>query len=380
MKKTLIGFLSCIALLGSVLLYTACDRKKESIGPNYFVAPAGFNVVSFDIPDKDMNFVTEKCTINAEFSHKVSWTMVLKGSKSGATRTYSGATNTISYETALWNGGHDGLYFFEANERVDLELTFFGSDIKVKDTIRVTTPRDFSQNTNNFFLVAGIGNGYEASANNAVISAFPGRFTFLSTGPCPGTHRVKVDSDIASEDAELDGMKAVEGTKVFFIRSKSCQSDGFFIGGMQHRRTGFFFPTWTDPTKVYFNLFVYGTGDANAKLNLEFHEADAANDVNKPQTCGADNIPVGQHSPCTDDGYVYQADISHTGWKMISVKYSDMPKSASPTNGGSGDGVKEPNRVHRIQIGLISNPSGNEVTAIWDFPVITYGAPFDPTL
>ena len=47
---------------------------------------------------------------------------------------------------------------------------------------------------------------------------------------------------------------------------------------------------------------------------------------------------------------------------------------------GNGNGIKEPTRVHRIQIGVLSVPTPKEeINAIWDFPVLSYGAPFDPT-
>lgn len=364
MRKGIIGLFT--AVLIAAVTYTACNRKKDSIGPTYYVAPEGFEVLSFDVPDKSIDFVTEKCTVNAVLSSQVSWTLSFTGLNSGAVRTYSGATAVIDANTVLWNGTHEPGFFFRKDEKVKIELTFFGSSIKKLDTVTIAVPRNFADYSNNMLLVNSANNGYETFPVGNTVNVFPGQFSFYSTG-CTGVKKV------------TDSISAIEGYHSFILKAKSCDPDGYFIGAIQHRKAGFYFPAWTDPSQVYFNIFVYGVGDPNAKMNMEFHEADAVNEDSKPLVCGPDNIQKGQHSPCIDDGWVYQADISHTGWKLISVRYSDMNRSASPTNGGSGDGLKEPGRVHRIQIGIVSSPPGKTITAIWDFPVITYGAPFDPT-
>ncbi|MCU0428745.1 MAG: hypothetical protein MUF42_02125 [Cytophagaceae bacterium] len=377
MKRRILGI--SVSIVSAVLLILSCNRKSDPIGPEYFVAPADFSVKSFTLPSDSLNFRVEKCTINAEFSHKVSWTLTFKGNKTGAVMTYTGASDAINSSVLLWNGVHKDLYFFK-KEDVTVTLTFFGSEIVKTGKVFIKGTRNYAENPMNVYLAKGDSNGYEKFlAGNTLnnFGSFGAQFTFEQVA---ATTRRVIDTSIA-----------LEGNKVFQINGSD--GGGFFIGGMQHRRKRtapgiepYFFDKagWTpDPSKIYYNIFVYGTGQANARMNLEFHEADLSSNSIKPisaaQCASGGAAAIDEHSPCFDDAYIAVIDISHTGWKMFSVRYSDMTKSAVANNGNNGNGVMEPNRVHRIQIGVNTTPNNNSVNAIWDFPIITYGGPFDPT-
>ncbi len=372
--------------------YIACKRSSDAVLPEYYSAPAGFTP-TLDIPVNSVNFKSATVTPSTHLGTKVTWTLTYRGLVSGAIKTFSGSSDVIDGSNALWNGSHDGLYFFKPGEKVVASLTFFGSDYVTTDTLLVTTAKDYITGNPNAVAVGvkysngQINNGYELVSYFDYPYQLPlgsgAPFCYSPTLPVPNEKRVHGGF-----------IPAVEGNYYFRVKDISHDADGYFVGGLQHRNPGgFFFPTWNDPENIYFNIYIYGYGADSTNfttINLEFHEADLSNSASKPKNeCGVPNADIGatncaligknEHDPCSDDGWVYQVPVTHTGWKLFSVKYSDFTPSTSARNGGSGNKIKEPNRVARIQIGVISSPPKNEVYAIFDYPVITYGAPFDPS-
>jgi len=369
--KNVIIVLFLTSFLTGVVLYSCVRKKEEFIGPEYLSAPDGFTVSNL-VASNNVNFTTSNAVLTADFSARVTYTITYRGLSSGAVKTFTGVDDKIDENSVgyNWNGSHDGINFFRSGEQVEVTISFLRSDYVVRDTITIATKKDFFSNPNYLPLVTGAANGYEATA------AFPAQFAFLS-GTCP----------TAGQFGAFDLMQAPEGLKYYKIGGKSCEANGFFIGGAQHRKSGFYFPNWTDPSQIYFNLYVYGSGNQNGRISLEFHEADLANDATKPKgeckpanTPGTPSIGKGEHDPCTDDAWVIQVPMDHVGWKLVSVKFSDMTPSVSVTNGGSGNKIKEPTRVHRIQMTVLSAPTpSEEINAYFDFPVLSYGAPFDPS-
>ena len=376
------------------ITYIACKRTAEAVGPAYYSAPAGFTPI-LNIPDSTINFKVKSLAPSNNLGSKVTWTLTYKGLTSGATKTFSGSSDVIDQSNALWNGGHDGIYFFKTGEKVEATLSFLGTNYVTTDYVRVITPRDYTVGNPNLVAVGvnyatnKANNGYE----NGSEIGFSNQFAFGSGRP----HCYDPDPAKAPFARPVKGtfIEAVEGNYYFKMKGVSYDADGYFIAGLQHRKAGFFFPTWTDPDKIYFNVYIYGQGNSgqedstiNTIFNLEFHEADLSNNASKPKNeCGVSNaqlinacalIGKNEHDPCTDDGWVYQIPVTHTGWKLFSVQYSKFTPSPSAVNGGSGNKIMEPSRVARIQVGIVSTPAHAVGYGIFDYPVITYGAPFDP--
>jgi hypothetical protein len=363
----------CTTLLVSGIVLYSCTRKKvDYLGPEYLSAPDGFSAGALTVTNP-VDFTAGKCTLNVTFNNKVTYTVTYTGLTSGAVKSYIGLGDHIDATQVggLWDGTHDGINFFRKSEAVSVVVSFLRSSYTVSGATVISEVKDYFTNPNLLPVVAD-NNGYE----NGVLDPFPAQFSFLSIPGC-----------LTGSSGVVTAPKPPEGIYAFKMSGVSCQSDGFFVGGIQHRKAGFFFPTWTDPNKIYFNLYVYGSGNKNGRLSLEFHEADLSNNGTKPKgecqppnTPGSPTVGIDEHDRCTDDAWVIQVPFDHVGWKLISVKYADMLPNASLDNGGSGNKIKEPTRVHRIQIGVLSLPTpGKNITAYFDFPVLSYGAPFDPS-
>ncbi len=375
-------------LVSGVVLYSCTRKKVEYLGPEYLSAPAGFTASNLTVTSP-VDFTSGVCNVTANFSNRVTYTVTFKGLVSGAVRSYTGVNNLIDVSSSggIWNGSNDGLYFFRSGEPVDVTVSFLGTDYTLKSSMMITTERNpFTGNPNLIPLgvISGgtvINNGYEFSNVNP--GSFPYQFAFSTAKAVPTPFAERVLETV-------EKIKAINGTHVLRLSGISAQPDGFFIGGIQHRAgalnsvSSFMLPTtWTDPSQIYFNVYICGNGANYATVNLEFHESDLSNPLNAggkfecPVTTNIENSY--NHDPCTDDGWVYAIPVNFTGWRLISVKYSNLSRSVSVNNGGSGDGIKEPTRVARIQMGVVATPAFKEAKVLLDYPVISYGAPFDPS-
>ena len=79
----------------------------------------------------------------------------------------------------------------------------------------------------------------------------------------------------------------------------------------------------------------------NSLFKLEFYEDDDQN---------------GFWSQSEEDMLFYEFLVDWNGWKMISVKYSDLEISSNPTSGGSGNKIREPNKISKVRTLLLADP------------------------
>ncbi len=377
-KALIIMLFSALLVVGVVL--ESCNRKKvDYLGPEYLSAPKDFSATNFTVTDP-VNIPVANCFVTATFSTRVTYTVTFKGKSSGATRTYTSVNDHLDASTpgGEWDGTNDGLYLFRSGENVDVTVTFLRSEYTLKKTILLSVQKNYFTNPN-LIAVGGINNSYEAAAS-LVPGNFPFQFAFSNaSGP---------NAFVDKTPAATFGVKAIHGLNVLRFTGISNQIDGYFIGGIQHRKgnpntnSTFMLPVaWTDPSQIYFNIYMYGNGASNAIVNLELHESDASNPANGggKNECGGQVLNAFDHDPCTDDGWVYAQPVNFSGWRLISVKFSDFSKSVSSNNGGSGDVLKEPTRIARIQMGVVASPAFKEASVMMDYPVMSYGAPFDPS-
>ncbi|MBX9853118.1 MAG: hypothetical protein K2X86_15350 [Cytophagaceae bacterium] len=364
-KSTIFKSIKTLSLVIVAIGFMAVKCKRpESVGPSYKIAPEGFTVSSYTVGNPTVNFsvpANNKDTFYAAFSHEVSWSIILTGRQSGAVKTITGTSQTIdgSNPAWLWDGSHDGLYFFIKNEVVDAKITFLGSNLEYTDSVTVTGTKVFK---------------------DIVVTDFETTAGFISYNDAPGGDNPSSAATITDGATMADGeifKKSVQGIKSFYWYSNDGgPRPNFFGGGGARSVTTFRAQFPNDPDSLYLNVYIYGKGDPNSRLNFGAREDDNDTDVDVGPPLV--NYNATTHAPKSDDEFQVQITLDHVGWKLFSFKYSDLTPSASKDNGGNGNGVKEPKRITDITFGLISSPKGNFVEAIVDFPVITFGGPFDP--
>lgn len=342
MKINIIKNISSLTIVLSMIFFLgSCKRTDDIVGPEFNVATENFEFISgISTNTSSVDFSnSETVTFTAEFNEQITWTITITGQTSGAVRTISGTSNSIDASSGVWNGNHDDLYFFRTGETVDVVLSVLGSTETTSTTMTVTDVKDFA--------VSGLV--YTINGENKFDGTVDGWTVFSST-------KVKTASDIL----------AVQGSGSLFM---SGAGEPDFITGANKNFTGTTgLPSYlpSDPDSVWINIYVYGQGDANTKVEFACKEADADEGNTK-------------YGEATDDAMGAEIIASHTGWKLFSIQYSALKPSVAADFGGSGNKVHEPHRIDLLQIGLLTLDPEATKSVYVDFPVITVGGPFDPS-
>ncbi|MFN8436934.1 MAG: hypothetical protein U0V72_04765 [Cytophagales bacterium] len=403
-----------IALLLGALMMGSCKKYPSGVGPEYYSAQSGFQVTenftvvnSTDTKVEELSFATGlPYNFKASFNQRVDWTITVKSTTSNATKVIKGSSTKIDNTNSKWLGGHTGSQttFFKTGDVCIAELSFLGSSQVLKDTFTVKTVRDF--NTTDV-IVLGYSN-FETTPG----ATWWNQFSFSQN----------VENTIGKTNN--DKTKSIEGNKYFEMiatpAATSCDAKMYFTGAVQHRLHASNFDTskygflqnkhtntkeWTNPDEIYVNMYIYNDGtdiNKDSRVSLQFHEADLSNDKNKPikylkatNPCAYDKlytdnktintdtaryVPLRAHDPSTDDSWEAAWVVSdlQPGWNLVSKKYSELSTSLSLLDGGSGNKVAEPNRVHRVQVALIANTPGKKCKMTWEYVTITKGKPFNP--
>ena len=338
---------SILWTIAALLLVLACKRKDvEFIGPAYISAPEGFAVTSFTATPPSVNFTSGTVAFNATFTHTVSWTLTITGQQSGAVYQIDGISNGLT--NVVWTGVHNGAAFFRTGETATATLSFFGTSLTSSTTVNITQAPDYT--TCGQFPTGG---DFEAPSQ---IIPFNAWYPF-------GGANVEMGVDSVAVDYGGNPVPSVQGEKYYFIRGLGTQQ--VFVSGIQYG--GALLPALPDDAdNVWINMYIYGTGDPNTAIELEYQEEDF------------DGTALG-YSGTDDDAFVAKITADHKGWKLFSFQYSKLVPSLNANFGGSGNKIHEPDRLRSFDLILLkkSNPD-SPVEVYFDYPIITVGGPFVP--
>jgi hypothetical protein len=125
------------------------------------------------------------------------------------------------------------------------------------------------------------------------------------------------------------------------------------------------FPLNSNPDALYFNCLVYGTSEANPSLVLfQFREDENANGI---------------FDANTEDQYDYEVRVNWEGWKLVSIKYSEIP---SLVNGApatpKGNGLHNADKLSKISMLHLANPNNGFASTKLDLIVFTENGPLQP--
>jgi hypothetical protein len=272
------------------------------------------------------------------------------------------ATDELTSENTKWEGGHDGFYFFKTDEKVEVRLSFVGTDIGAVDTLRIAAANNFinpekgllTVENGNFELPVGYG---------------PGQGDWFFGG---NANYEIPDLDIGRKGIEDTGIPAVQGDYYYsFYGTRSVES-GYIAGGSQGARNGVYYDLPSDPSRVWVNVLVYGSGDFHTNMLLLMLEADSVN-VSNPDDIAMAGI---------DDGVQLKLPVNHTGWKWIRARYDAIPFASycipGVEGGGCGNKVHEPHRIDLIALSFESEDVSKPSSCIIDQIMFTVDQPFNP--
>lgn len=324
-----------------VLTLLGCNREDVTFaGERAGVASDNFQVTTpFAANTSTVNFSAgNTVTFSATFNEEVSYTITITGQTSGAVKTITGMGSQLN---EVWTGNAD-LIFFTA-ENVTAELTVLGqTETYGQVNIGATTTynpegvqlANFESGGTTASCWFPSGNQIACQTNYSVSPSLEGSSATRVAG-------VSVDKP----GDQFVGLSAIEPRS-----------------GVNNNGSYFSVPT-TDPDDLYFTVFIYGSGDENVAMFIKFMQDESGN---------------GAHEGASENGFEWQLlDLSHTGWKKFSIKYSDVPLGGNTNFGGNGDGIYRPDQIVKIEFGLwaMDDPD-TAVEFIYDYAVFTAGKPF----
>ncbi|HWZ21009.1 MAG TPA: hypothetical protein VNW06_00060 [Cytophagaceae bacterium] len=255
------------------------------------------------------------------FSDSLNWTVKCINLRNHSERSYSGTPNDLPSFQKLFKEKTVG---FENEDLVYIKLKFNGTDAILEDTLPYSQAKHFW--TNHSLLLSDC-----EEYNYSSYSGRGGR-RGLWVEPMFNKSFNNIESEI---DRKL---KAPQGSGSFYLE----------YGGEANEDTRKIYPSLTrnqlqtenifyknkNPKDLYFFLYLYGTGNANAIFSLnvtEFNMYDFHD--NK------------------FDFYSYTIPLSFKGWKQFAIRYSDMKIDMKRSTSNL---TREPDKINSISYGLIN--------------------------
>lgn len=324
--------------LFAILMFGCKHDKAPYDGPDLndlygsfrFLEPFKSNLDSVDFSASQTNYFT------AKMNKLVDWKISIKGLSSGAEKIITGKSKTIDVTSALWNGSTSILPMFK-KENCSVLLTFPTEKDSVSTTIKVINPK-----VNAGYIVADFESGF----NNSWVK-------FAQSG--------------ASMDCQIRSVVPIPQGNNFYNMAGTVNWDWLVsliefpssANGLAH------FPLNTNPNNVYFNVLVWGEpGITNAILLFQLREDDNNN---------------GTFESSTEDEYDYELKITWSGWRLITVKYSDL---ATLVNGApsapKGNQQQNPERLLKISALHLADPSSGFSKTKMDYLIFTDNKALEP--
>jgi hypothetical protein len=385
MRKTLtMKLINKIALSALTFGTMLSCTKRDNLGPEIKTASDAFQIeAAFETNTSTLNYalIAQPIKFRAKFNEEVSWTVRLEGARSGAYWESQGLSNEIIDGQVEWTGQSSSINNFLFQERIGATLSILGHDsVYSVDSLEISTMpefRDFTQTIN--------------GVKQVLIDDFDDRFAKiddLAAGMAPDQNDVNV-SFKTSEEIVLSGNAS------YYMRGQDV-NDNSWSGGINSATLLEFYrgqdslelpvDSGVNPKDLYFNMYIYGTGKPNTSIQMKVYELDAkvgtvSENVNSVMDIydfaneqSAPDIYSNVYNQGQNDGYIFDIEVTWTGWKLVSVPYSDFRVANDPGAGGNGDRVKESFRIVGFGVSLLSFPTSGQLTEAYiDRITMSYG-------
>lgn len=339
-------FLFAILSLMTVLVYSACTREKIEIdGPELHVASDDFQMIgALTASDSLVNFASDSVvSFNATFNEYVSYTITISGLESGAEKVFVGNGDEVNVD---WAGNANSTFFL--SETCEVNLTVLGLD-GVQGNTMISIEKVMAPPGNLIADFEPLGSSAQLGFWEAPVDNNPTRLW------CARVEGVSVEGSSAYR---LQGVNHLSQANRFLGLAFSKPIIG--VNGTQ--KSGVKFNVGTEVADdVWFNVWVFGEGKDESSLAIKFMQDDNED---------------GQHQGGTENGFEYLIDdVSHYGWKLFSIQYSQLSTGANLAFGGNGDKVHRPQLIAQIEYALWSKVSGQPVEVVFDYPIFTLHNP-----
>ncbi|MFT4661528.1 MAG: hypothetical protein ACI8XB_001805, partial [Patiriisocius sp.] len=325
--------LSLLSLLGLLVLISCKRDDPEFIGPSLANVFGPFDVLEdFDITDRQVDFLGgESTTFTAIFSKEVDWEVHITGLETGGVKSIAGFGSVLDASNALWNGTTTSLPLFNI-ETCAVELRIPSDTILILDTLEVISNR-----VADGFIIADFEDG--------MINA--GWTGFVQSG---------ADMSFNITDDVVPG----QGNKYYDMGGEVDWD--WLIGLIDFPATAYgadAFDLNPNPGAVYFNVMLYLPPNINNELVLfQFREDDNGD---------------GFYTENVEDMFSIELNNDlEPGWQLISVRYADLQTLVNGAPAAPlGNGLYEPNKLSKISVLFLANPSSGYSQTLMDYLIFT---------
>lgn len=320
------------------LVFWGCKKETTFDGPSLNDMYGDFAIIhGLDISNRNVDFSAGQSTyFTAEFTKNVNWQLTVTGLTSGAVKQLNGFSNVLNVSNALWNGTTTHLPMFRA-EDCAVALTIANVADTLRDTLTVVAPR-----INTGFVLAD----FESGMN-------PGWVPFIQSG-------ANMNFSVQT------GSGAAQGSR--YYNMAGAVSWDWLIGMIDMPASAYgsaHMPLTSNASNLYFNGMIYKpAGVTNGLVLLQFREDDNGD---------------GAFSEGTEDMYSIQVSLTTDGWNQVSQRYEDIPTLVNGSAAGAlGNGLHEPDKLLKVSVLFLANPSSGFSQSAIDYLIFTEDAPLQP--
>ncbi len=331
-----------ILILFAFTFCASCTKNTDEFdGPSINELLSDFNVLEDFKADRDsVDFANgENVVFSATFNKTVDWTITITGNDTKGVKVITGTSRVLDASNATWDGSVTEFPMFNIEE-----CTAQLSIADVADTFSVNE-KIISRRVLDGFVVADFETGL-----------LPGWTKFIQSG-ADMDFQVKTDS------------LAPEGNK--YLNMAGTVNWDYLIGLVDFKATAYgtgmdnTFPLNTNGDAVYFNCLIWGEPNTNASIVL----FQLTEDEDENGTFDGNN----------EDQYDLEIKVDWVGWKLISIKYSDLTtlvngQPATP----KGNGVHNPDKLRQISMLHLADPNLGFASSKLDLVIITENGPLQP--
>jgi hypothetical protein len=271
-----------------LMMVSACDHDTDTFdGPSLIDRFGPFVLIdSLKASSSSADFgAGQTVYFTAKFNKRINWVVEITGQQSGAVKRITGFSSELGPDDATWDGTTTDLPLFRVEPCVAKLLIPEEDSVINNLNLNILSSRVYE---------GSLFANFEANSPNIVVRNFEFEFT-----PASGV------SDL---------FPAGEGQKSLLLQGTDGVVDNYFVGLVEILApiTGAqFIPMpGNAPEDVYFNAFIYGTGDPYTIAIYDFYSDADGNgqynaNIDRQFTTG--NIPV-----------------TWTGWRLYSLKMSEL--------------------------------------------------------
>ncbi|MBC7390485.1 MAG: hypothetical protein H7329_14820 [Opitutaceae bacterium] len=380
----------CICSVLVLLTFLSCKRTQKDgmLGPDLKVASSNFAIVdSFKVygQDKSLNYKIDTVNFSkpttitdvihdssgvkikdttylkdrisprqrstyfkAKFNESVKWKIEISPVTSDFSRSpYKLLTGTSDYIDSIpewtWDGSSDNQFYFVPG-LVNFKLSFLGSNklSSINKFVKNVTLRD-------------------STTQGILLNDFEGGISIVPYGD----NKDNVANPLPSLSSDFPNIP--QGIKVLSLFGNDHNGDYFVGGNTQPFAKGML--AGRSASDIYINAYIYGYPPNSG---ITPNATKIAIGVSQ------DNVNnSGKFDALFEDTFDQQISVDWVGWKLISVKYSNLKRSSSTDNGGNGPNKIQPETAVAVGCNILSSPNGNTVGAAIDYLIITFGKPLD---